>query len=63
MGNRSNSSHQCDLPLVDGSYEWADGKSVSVYDSTVVALHTDAGIVGCNPHPTRCELHPTSPFF
>lgn len=37
---------QVDLPLVDGSYKWADGKSVGIYDSTVVALHTDAGIVG-----------------
>ncbi len=32
---------------MDGKYEWADGKSVDVYDSTVVAVHTDAkGIVG-----------------
>ena len=39
---------QVDLPLVDGSYKWADGKSVGVYDSTVVAIHTDHpdGIVG-----------------
>ncbi len=29
------------MPLVDGSYEWADGKKVEKYDSTVVALHTD----------------------
>merc|ERR1712038_2016271 len=32
---------QADLPLVDGDYNWADGKSVSVYVSTVVAVHTD----------------------
>ena len=32
---------QADLPLVDGDYNWADGKSVSVYVSTVVAIHTD----------------------
>ncbi len=38
---------QADLPLVDGSYEWAGGRKVEVYDSTVVALHTDCqGIVG-----------------
>ena len=39
---------QVDLPLVDGSYKWADGKSVGIYDSTVVAMHTDhpKGIVG-----------------
>ena len=37
-----------DLPLVDGSYKWADGKSVGIYDSTIVAVHTDHpnGIVG-----------------
>jgi len=40
--------YQVDLPLVDGSYKWADGKSVGVYDSTVVVIHTDHpdGIVG-----------------
>lgn len=32
---------QADLPLVDGSYKWADGKRVDTYDSTVVAVHTD----------------------
>ena len=37
-----------DLPLVDGSYKWADGKSVGTYDSTIVVIHTDHpdGIVG-----------------
>ena len=38
--------YQADLPLVDGDYCWADGKSVSVYDSTVVAVTTDTGITG-----------------
>lgn len=40
--------YQVDLPLVDGSYKWADGKSVGIYDSTIVAVHTDHpnGIVG-----------------
>merc|ERR1711981_363215 len=38
--------YQADLPLVDGDYCWADGKSVSVYDSTVVAVTTDSGITG-----------------
>merc|ERR1711872_204284 len=40
------SVYQADLPLVDGDYCWADGKSVSVYDSTVVAISTDTGITG-----------------
>merc|ERR1712032_759054 len=30
----------------DGDYCWADGKSVSTYDSTVVAISTDVGITG-----------------
>lgn len=38
--------YQADLPLVDGDYCWADGKSVSVYDSTVVAISTDSGVTG-----------------
>jgi len=39
-------AYQADLPLVDGDYCWADGKSVSTYDSTVVAISTDAGVTG-----------------
>ena len=38
--------YQADLPLVDGDYCWADGKSVSMYDSTVVAITTDTGLSG-----------------
>jgi len=38
--------YQCDLPLVDGDYCWADGKSVSAYDSTVIAVTTDTGVTG-----------------
>ena len=37
---------QIDLPLREGSYKWSGGKSVEVFDSTVVAVHTDAGITG-----------------
>ena len=32
--------YQADLPLVDGSYAWADGKVVSEYDSTVGGVET-----------------------
>jgi cis-L-3-hydroxyproline dehydratase len=35
-----------ELPLREGSYNWSDGKTVSVFDSTVVAVETDAGLVG-----------------
>jgi L-alanine-DL-glutamate epimerase-like enolase superfamily enzyme len=39
--------YQVDLPLHEGGYSWADGKTVTVFDSTVVAVETDAeGITG-----------------
>ena len=39
-------AYQVDLPLHEGSYKWSGGNSVSVFDSTVVAVETDAGITG-----------------
>ena len=47
--------YQVDLPLHEGSYKWSEGKSVSTFDSTVVAVHTDAGITG---HGEVCPLGP-----
>lgn len=35
---------QVDLPLREGSYKWSGGKSVTVFDSTVVSGQTDAGL-------------------
>ncbi len=32
-----------DLPLCEGSYKWSGGKSVTVFDSTVVGVQTDSG--------------------
>ena len=46
---------QVDLPLVEGNYAWSEGKSVSVFDSTVVAIGTDAGITG---YGEVCPLGP-----
>jgi len=34
------------LPLVEGSYQWSGGKSVAVFDSTLVRVETDTGAVG-----------------
>src|SRR5689334_2706983 len=34
------------LPLHEGSYKWSGGKSVTVFDSTVVSVETDAGVTG-----------------
>ena len=49
------SAHQVDLPLHEGSYNWSGGKSVSVFDSTVVAVETDEGITG---YGEVCPLGP-----
>ncbi len=38
--------YQVDLPVNEGSYNFADGKAVSVFDSTVVEIITDSGIKG-----------------
>lgn len=47
--------YQIDLPLHEGRYAWSGGKSVSVFDSTVVRVETDTGIVG---HGEVCPLGP-----
>ncbi|MHA7871138.1 MAG: cis-3-hydroxy-L-proline dehydratase [Hyphococcus sp.] len=39
-------AYKVDLPLVEQTYNWSHGNSVDVFDSTVVALETDAGLVG-----------------
>jgi cis-L-3-hydroxyproline dehydratase len=38
--------YQVDLPLHEVTYKWSGGKSVTVFDSTVVAVVTDSGLVG-----------------
>lgn len=35
-----------DLPIAEGSYDWAGGNSYSAFDSTVVRLRTDEEVVG-----------------
>jgi len=37
---------QVDLPLEEGRYVWSDGHAVEVFDSTVLAVETDAGLTG-----------------
>jgi len=37
---------QVDLPLKEGRYSWSNGNFVEVFDTTVVAVETDAGITG-----------------
>src|SRR5437016_11012659 len=50
-------AYQVDLPLHEGSYKWSGGKSVHVFDSTVIEIETDAGIVGYG------EVCPLGPFY
>jgi cis-L-3-hydroxyproline dehydratase len=50
-------AYQADLPLHEGSYKWSGGKAVSVFDTTVVEIETDAGIVG------HGEVCPLGPFY
>ncbi len=47
--------YQVDLPLHEGNYSWSEGKSVDVFDSTVVEVETDAGITG---YGEVCPLGP-----
>ncbi|MDU8944213.1 cis-3-hydroxy-L-proline dehydratase [Ovoidimarina sediminis] len=39
-------AYQVDLPLKEGRYSWSNGNFVEVFDSTVVAVETDAGLTG-----------------
>jgi L-alanine-DL-glutamate epimerase-like enolase superfamily enzyme len=50
-------AHRVDLPLVEGSYKWSGGKSVSVFDSTLVGVETKCGMVGYG------EVCPLGPFY
>ncbi|MGD0941670.1 MAG: cis-3-hydroxy-L-proline dehydratase [Terracidiphilus sp.] len=48
-------AYQVNLPLHEGSYKWSGGKSVEVFDSTVVAIHTTDGVRG---YGEVCPLGP-----
>ena len=49
--------YRVELPLHEGSYKWSGGKSVSVFDSTIVQVETDAGVTGWG------EVCPLGPFY
>jgi L-alanine-DL-glutamate epimerase-like enolase superfamily enzyme len=55
MKIRKVSAYRVELPLHEGSYKWSGGKSVAVFDSTVVRIDTDAGVAG---HGEVCPLGP-----
>jgi L-alanine-DL-glutamate epimerase-like enolase superfamily enzyme len=48
---------QVDLPLSEGNYSWSEGKSVDVFDSTVLQIDTDSGISGFG------EVCPLGPVY
>jgi L-alanine-DL-glutamate epimerase-like enolase superfamily enzyme len=50
-------AHRVELPLREGSYKWSGGKSVTVFDSTIVGVETDEGIIGYG------EVCPLGPFY
>jgi L-alanine-DL-glutamate epimerase-like enolase superfamily enzyme len=50
-------AHRVELPLHEGSYKWSGGKSVSVFDSTIVGVETDTGRIGYG------EVCPLGPFY
>jgi len=50
-------AYQVDLPLHEGSYRWSGGKSITVFDSTIVRMETNTGLVG------HGEVCPLGPFY
>ena len=50
-------AYRVELPLHEGTYKWSGGKSVSVFDSTIVAVETDEGLTGYG------EVCPLGPFY
>lgn len=50
-------AHRVELPLLETTYKWSGGKSVSVFDSTIVGVETNTGLVGYG------EVCPLGPFY
>ena len=50
-------AYRVELPLNEGTYKWSGGKSVSVFDSTIVQIETDCGQIGYG------EVCPLGPFY
>ncbi len=48
-------AYRVELPLHEGSYQWSGGNRVEVFDSTVVAIETDAELTG---YGEICPLGP-----
>jgi cis-L-3-hydroxyproline dehydratase len=50
-------AHRVELPLVEQAYNWSGGKRVTIFDSTIVGVETDEGLVGYG------EVCPLGPFY
>ena len=50
-------AYRVELPLRETTYKWSGGKSVTVFDSTIVRVETDTGLVG------HGEVCPLGPFY
>jgi len=50
-------AYRVELPLHEGAYKWSGGKGVSVFDSTIVRVETDEGVIG------HGEVCPLGPFY
>ena len=50
-------AHRVELPLHETTYRWSGGKSVTVFDSTIVGVETDQGLTGYG------EVCPLGPFY
>jgi cis-L-3-hydroxyproline dehydratase len=49
--------YRVELPLHETTYKWSGGKSVTVFDSTIVGVETDTGLIGYG------EVCPLGPFY
>lgn len=49
--------YRVELPLHEVTYKWSGGKSVTIFDSTIVQVVTDSGVVGFG------EVCPLGPFY
>ncbi len=57
MKIRRIAAYRTELPIREGRYSWSGGKSVSVFDSTLVRVETDDGRIG------HGEVCPLGPFY
>jgi L-alanine-DL-glutamate epimerase-like enolase superfamily enzyme len=50
-------AYPAELPLHETTYKWSGGKSVAIFDSTIVGVETDTGLIG------HGEVCPLGPFY